>query len=89
MLKIIFMSCSLPTCHFSKSLICRSSYSVLVSLYVCRSVMNQKHIILQDKFSIAIRIDSVLRNFRVLSCHFATFIIFMYSNTQFPDNFKQ
>lgn len=38
--------------------------------------------------SIAIRIDSVLRNFRA-SHHLVDLIIFMYSNNQFLDNFKQ
>ena len=39
--------------------------------------------------SMAIRIDSVLRNFRATSPHLVNLIIFMYSNNQFLDNFKQ
>ena len=44
-----------------------------------------------NKFSIVLGMDSVMRNFRVFSCYhdFVTFIIFMYNNTEFPDNFKQ
>ena len=42
-----------------------------------------------NKFSIAMRIDTTVHNFRDFSCHFVTFITFMYSNGQFPDNFKQ
>ena len=33
------------------------------------------------------RVHTIVRNFRDFSCHFVTF--FMYSNGQFPDNFKQ
>lgn len=39
--------------------------------------------------SIAIRIDSVLRNYRATSRDLVDLIIFMYSNNQSLDNFKQ
>ena len=64
-----------------------------ISIFVCLSQCDEPEAYnpsgWTNKFSIAMRIDTIVRNFRYFSCHFVTFITFMYSNGKFPDNFKQ
>ena len=89
MLKTFFKSRTLPS-----YIIQNSSFVGVLILYqylLCRSQCDEPEAYNPSGWTNKFSIDSVVRNFRVFSCYhdFVSFIIFIYSNTQFPDKFKQ